>query len=176
MAKLTCCNCHTPYEGYKHKRSKNTFCSKSCAAQFNNTKYPKREKTKVCKTCSNKISSSATYCPECISKGKHLRGLPVTASRTIASMIRGRKDSNRYTDIRKHAQVQTKDRPKKCVICGYDKHAQTCHIKEIKEFPKTATLGEVNDPRNLVMLCMNHHWELDHGQLEHDIEDYRWQI
>ena len=50
-------------------------------------------------------------------------------------------------------------------MCGYDKHVECCHIKAVSDFPDTALLGEVNAPGNLVLLCRNCHWELDHGLL-----------
>ena len=56
-------------------------------------------------------------------------------------------------------------KPECCMICGYDKHFEVCHIKAISSFPKTATVGEINNIDNLVALCPNHHWELDHGNL-----------
>ena len=40
-----------------------------------------------------------------------------------------------------------------------------CHIKAIKDFDDNTTLGEVNDPKNIVVLCPNHHWEFDNDKL-----------
>jgi predicted restriction endonuclease len=56
-------------------------------------------------------------------------------------------------------------RERKCEFCGYPRHVECCHIREIADFPNEATLGEVNAVDNLVLLCPNHHWELDHGFL-----------
>lgn len=50
-----------------------------------------------------------------------------------------------------------------CAMCGYDKHFEICHIKSIADFSETALLSEINNIGNLIPLCPNHHWELDHG-------------
>lgn len=52
-----------------------------------------------------------------------------------------------------------------CAACGYKIHVELCHKKPISKFPKTATLGEINHPSNVVQLCPNHHWEFDNGLL-----------
>jgi hypothetical protein len=57
------------------------------------------------------------------------------------------------------------DKPKYCVNCGYDKHYEVCHIKQVKDFPDTASMAEIHALDNLIALCPNCHWELDHGML-----------
>jgi 5-methylcytosine-specific restriction endonuclease McrA len=54
----------------------------------------------------------------------------------------------------------------KCERCGYDKHVEVCHIKPISSFEVTTLLREVNSLENLIGLCPNCHWELDHGFLD----------
>jgi hypothetical protein len=56
-------------------------------------------------------------------------------------------------------------RPQICKACGYSEHINVCHIKDIKDFPTDALIGEINHIDNLVALCPNHHWEFDHGKL-----------
>ena len=53
-----------------------------------------------------------------------------------------------------------------CPICGYNYKNEVCHIKEVKDFPDDALIGEINHPDNLVSLCRTHHWELDHKILK----------
>jgi len=53
-----------------------------------------------------------------------------------------------------------------CQYCGYTFYTEVCHKKSISEFPMTATLLEVNDPRNLVELCPNHHKEQEAGAID----------
>jgi hypothetical protein len=38
--------------------------------------------------------------------------------------------------------------------------------KPVSKFAKNATLGQINSKKNLVPLCPNHHWDLDHGKLD----------
>lgn len=49
-----------------------------------------------------------------------------------------------------------------CEKCGYDKHIEVCHKRPIKEFDDTHTIKEINDINNLIGLCPNCHWEMDH--------------
>lgn len=56
-------------------------------------------------------------------------------------------------------------KPHICQECGYDKHINVCHIRDVSDFPMDALIGEINHLDNLVGLCPNHHWEFDHGQL-----------
>ena len=58
--------------------------------------------------------------------------------------------------------------PKKCIICGYDKHIEIAHIKAVSEFSDDTLISEINDINNLVPLCPNHHWEFDNGILSKD--------
>lgn len=50
------------------KKTKNNFCSRSCAAKYNNITKPKRSLKKTCKLCAEKISSDRTYCNKCWNK------------------------------------------------------------------------------------------------------------
>lgn len=52
-----------------------------------------------------------------------------------------------------------------CENCGYNKHTELCHIKDVTLFPLETTLGEINDIKNIVVLCPNCHWEFDNGRL-----------
>jgi recombinational DNA repair protein RecR len=62
-------------------------------------------------------------------------------------------------------EVQQKIK-KHCQFCDYKNHFHLCHIKDIFKFDKSTKLKVVNDPKNLIFLCPNHHWDLDHGKLE----------
>ena len=79
-----------------------------------------------------------------------------------------KKDST-HSKIRGHARrtvgVKSGD---PCVYCGYNAFVEVAHIKAIKDFPDTATLGEMNNRGNLLILCRNHHWEMDHSLLIYD--------
>jgi len=53
-----------------YSKRRNNFCSKSCATSFNNRIHAKRCQEGVCKACEIKISSSRTYCKDCVSTHK----------------------------------------------------------------------------------------------------------
>jgi predicted restriction endonuclease len=57
-------------------------------------------------------------------------------------------------------------KPKRCAVCGYDKHVEICHIKGIQDFDENDTISAVNNMNNLIALCANCHWELDNGLLK----------
>jgi predicted restriction endonuclease len=59
---------------------------------------------------------------------------------------------------------------KHCAVCGYGKFIEICHIRPIQDFPEDTPISVVNDLRNLIALCPNCHWELDHGLLTLDGE------
>ena len=170
---LKCTYCSKPFVRAKcDYLGGNCFCSRTCAAIYNNTIYIKRKRHtktyKKCKICGNDCYR-VDHCNDCIKKKLHYPGTLVTNERTIASMFKnGGVDANRYTYIRQHARKVTANRIKRCQKCRYSLHVETCHIKDIADFPLTATLGEVNHPDNLLLLCRNHHWELDHGYLKAD--------
>lgn len=166
--KVTCKQCKAVFEkriSYV-KRTKNNFCSKSCANTYSNLLSPKRKRSKKCKFCKSLVISNRSFCKKCINIGRHLRGGIRLDEKTIAECILGKKnDANKFSIIRKHAANKTKSWPRKCLICGYDKHVETCHKKPIRVFLQNTKLKEVNSPKNLTLLCPNHHWELDHELL-----------
>ena len=50
--------------------------------------------------------------------------------------------------------------------CGYAKHVEVAHRKDVSSFPDSALISEINDLTNLVGLCPLHHWEFDHQKLD----------
>lgn len=57
------------------------------------------------------------------------------------------------------------DRQQICQNCGYGLHVEICHIQAINSFPLETPVAVVNGLDNLMALCPNCHWELDHGML-----------
>lgn len=139
-----------------------TFCSLSCAASFNNRKFPKKKtaKPKSCKHCRVQIFGRRTTCDDC-------NPSCVDWSRLTLSELKVRAKYQHSARVRQVARniYRQSDRPKHCVICGYDKHYEVCHIKPIQEFSDITSIATINDLNNLVALCPNHHWEFDHGLL-----------
>jgi hypothetical protein len=144
------------------------FCSRSCAATYNNTKHPKRTLTKKCILCDNLIPSNLKYCKVCAENnydthgGPRKKGIQYTDELTIEHVVK-RTGSNRYDRVRAHAHRKYKDELNKpvCNACSYDKHVEICHKRPISDFPKTTTLKEVNSKENILFLCPNCHWEYD---------------
>lgn len=136
------------------------FCSRSCAARFNNqlSVAPKRQRKPTrCVECGNDFvtpqrSSARVYCPSCWSEKQK-------------KFLLSKKNSVTRRAIYAHARSSVSDRPRSCANCGYDKHVETCHIRPISDFPDDASIQQINDPENLIILCPNCHWELDNGHL-----------
>ncbi len=154
----SCENCGTPTPNPK-------FCGRSCAAKVNN-KVPKRKRVSssyTCGGCGAEIGYSRKYCP-----AEECQPNYVDWSRVTLREAQGKRRYQRNSRIRDLARKQylRSSGPKACVVCGYDVHFDVCHIRGISDFPELATVAEINDLRNLVALCKNHHWELDQGILK----------
>ncbi len=168
--------CSVQCKRYYHQHLKNNclfcskvtknpkFCSKSCAAKYNNTKFPKRQRKKYfCVDCGVEVKNRRKYCE------LHNPQKRDWSKITIKDMEdRSGKYANKYRSIRDHSRnIYIKsDKIKHCLNCNYDKHFDVCHIKDIQEFPKNTTIEIVNSLNNLVALCKNCHWEFDNDLLQ----------
>ena len=133
------------------------FCSRSCAAKFNNSKLKKLNK--LCLMCLLPTNRKvAKYC------SKTCKQLHTTGQRTKLSMTKIGHGPNTYDRIRSNARLLAKNfNFTKCVKCGYSSHIEVCHKKPIAKFPDNALIKEINAKENLMALCPNCHWEFDHG-------------
>lgn len=167
-----CLNCHKSVfrKLWQIEPSGRVFCSKSCAATYNNSHNKSRKfgpaKSKKCKYCDNIVGSKkSSVCPEC--RETH-PAVVLDISLTIQDIKQhhGFK-SNRFSRVRGHARRVLKKAGGlvKCLMCGYSKHVEACHIVPISKWAATTTISKVNSLNNLVGLCKNCHWELDHGIL-----------
>lgn len=133
------------------------FCSRSCAAKQNN-KIPKRKRRILyCKVCSKDTGDSRRqYCIPC---NPNVVDWDNVTYEDITSIRKYQKNSR----IRDLARVKYKrsGKPNSCYICDYSTHVEICHIKPISSYLPTSKISEINDIKNLVALCPNHHWELD---------------
>jgi len=158
---VKCKNCGKEHDKTQTEinRSKNHYCSRSCAAIYNN-KNPNRKtkkKTKKCKICTQLILSNRQKCPDCIKNSK-------PPDYTLKDVIyeKHHKSSafalvrSRARTIAKNANLNT------CSRCGYNKHVEIAHIKPISSFPLDSKFSEINHLDNLLPLCPNCHWEFDH--------------
>ena len=143
------------------KETKNPkYCSKSCSAKHTNVLFPKRKPTKICKTCLKVSSFKGYYC------SKECKPIPkLNINTTLQDLIyKEHHKSSAFAYIRENARKIGKNLGfKKCSKCNYDKHFEVCHINPISSFPLTTLISTINSSLNLIPLCPNCHWELDHN-------------
>lgn len=158
------------------------FCSRSCSNAFNNSISPKRiKKQRFCIDCNVtlKWKIKGYLCEKCVdgrlSSFQKVSKLPLDEIRmlTLFDIQKrfGEKSfgRNRNATVRYYANLLNptlRNDFGKCQFCGYNKHVELCHIKDISSFNDDATLEEINGEKNLLVLCPNHHWEFDSGLLE----------
>lgn len=140
------------------------FCSRSCAATYNNVRYPKRGRLPDfhCKVCGIKIYKHSTYCRKHANTNNKNDWSKITYGEAVS-----KRSYQAHSRIRDLARRTYKDSngPKKCCKCGYEKHFEVCHIKPINSFSSDTVISDINSLDNLVALCRNCHWEFDHGFL-----------
>lgn len=162
-----CLQCETPivpHAGEKiHETMRRKFCSRSCAASFNNSGAvapKKKARPRYCAECGVQVAANA---PEgtrilCDACGEDfLQRLPLL-----------RRDEAGSAGIRRHVRHVLADRPRVCAHCGYARHVEMIHLRPVDDFPPEATLSTIDDPANLTYLCPNHRWEYEHGVLALD--------
>ena len=90
------------------------------------------------------------------------------SSKTLEDLIIEKADtSNRYTKVRQDIRRRIKNiKDLSCENCGYPHHIEVCHIQPISTFNKKVKIKKINSPENLLALCRNCHWCLDHGYLK----------
>lgn len=113
------------------------FCNHSCAAKFNNRQSQKSSRRASTRDCGESKLMNRTL-GELKHSIKHWQG-----------------------QVRSNARI-IYNGPYVCKGCTYSKHVEICHIRAVADFPDSATIREVNFSDNLVALCRNCHWELDH--------------
>jgi hypothetical protein len=161
---LQCAEPILPHAGEKiHETMRRKFCSRSCAASYNNRSAvapKKKAQPRFCAQCGTRITSGVqdgprTLCPACTE---------ALVSR-LPSLLRREASS---ADIRRHMRLVLSDRPRRCQHCGYDTHVEAVHRRPIDDFSPDATLAEIDAPANLAYLCPNHRWEFEHGLISLD--------
>jgi len=176
VKEFNCKVCDKVFTGYIKQNPQ--FCGHSCSAKNSNKVSPKRHADDIlCKgKCGKNLGkywiNKREYCEECLvilnnRKSIVKKNLGDRTFEEYLSNYKFRDRANRYTAIRQNAK-KTMERSgikKCCKNCGYDKHAEVCHIKGISTFQKTCFISEINSLDNLVYLCPNCHWEYDHKML-----------
>ena len=129
------------------------FCSRSCAATYNNLQRPKKPHPQ-CELCGVKIDKRSKRCRKCCS---HLGDM--TLNEAIYSQHHR---SSAYALVRTRARTIAKKLGlDSCKFCGYNKHVEIAHIKGISTFTGDTLISVINGEDNLMALCPNCHWEFD---------------
>lgn len=168
------CNKKIEFKDNFSTTMKRKFCNQSCAAKYNS----KNREHSAYKT------GKMYYCPKC---GVELGVGPKFSRKRCCDSCnpnivdwdnitleetREKRNYQINSRIRELARVafERSGIEKKCVNCGYKKHVEICHIKGISEFNGQTPISEINDINNLISLCPNCHWELDHNILNFNVE------
>jgi hypothetical protein len=144
------------------------FCSRSCAATYNNKHHPKRSLESTCKRCQGPCTRQRTYCRKCWHALKSERAVKNWSTATLSEMRTAFSvNAGRFPYVRTLARKAYKasGQEMKCFVCGYDLHVDVAHLKAVNSFSDDTPVNVVNDLNNLRALCRNHHWEYDHGYL-----------
>lgn len=169
-----CATCNTavsrPYPSdFRDTKSGDIYCSHSCAGKAHHGQLtPLPAKTRSCYRCGKSFKAekghkSRKACPACYMIRETLSLLTIGQVEATNNSTERR---DRYGRIRLHCRsVHAELCSQPCAACSYDKHVELCHIRGISEWPKDTLVGVVNARENVVQLCPNHHWELDHGAL-----------
>lgn len=142
--------------------SNKRFCSIHCAGKY----YSKPRYCKNCKTIiGNNSYTVKRYCDIC--NKTHNKNIKDWSKITILDFFNKLPIFQANARIRELARMAYKraNLSRVCKNCGYSKFIEVCHIKPIASFEKTTTINIVNHITNLIGLCPNCHWELDHGLL-----------
>lgn len=142
-----------------HKQTKNPkFCSKSCSISYNNKNNPKRKLKNYCESCSTLILSNRKFCRKCNNRKD------ITLEEAIYSNLH---KASAFALVRGRARTVAKSLGMtQCVNCKYDTHVEIAHIVPIHTFPLNTKLSVINNPKNLISLCPNCHWEYDNKLLK----------
>ena len=138
------------------------FCSRSCAAKYNNTMFPKRKPEHKCIDCGKPITAGKKRCKEHYLEYVKTKN-PIDMTLSEAIYINHHR-SSAYALIRTRARSTAKKLNMTiCEHCGYDKHVEIAHKKSISSFDLSTMISVINDRDNLMALCPNCHWEYDHN-------------
>lgn len=161
---INCTNCTKSFEKKLGEMSEsgNNFCTKSCAATYNNKISPKRKlKEMRCKKCDKVLiresaKNRKNYCLECHPRFRDY-------SKITFIEVKNKMIFQKYSRIRELARSKylKNNTNHVCCKCGYSKHIEICHIQPIANHKDHDTIDYINRDENLIALCRNCHWELD---------------
>ena len=142
------------------------YCSRSCAAQHTNILYPKKKTKKKCIVCNDSVKSyrhSRCEKHHLEYQEQKYQNRTVGEYRNMLS-LKGKHPSWAHSHIRLFNRSWNKDLIQlPCAKCGYSKHVELCHIKDVASFSDDALLKDINSKENVIQLCRNCHWELNNN-------------
>lgn len=150
------------------KRGK--FCSKSCAATYNNTKAPKRKPEGSCKGCGCEISSQRVYCDSCFD-------MRVVNPSKYTEEEKRKLASNSVVKFRQRVKQELiQYKGGKCSKCGYNKCSDALEFHHIDPSQKDFSISgkslsfEVmkEEADKCILVCSNCHKEI-HAELRQDL-------
>ncbi len=146
----------------KHNTVNPKFCSRRCSVSSNNSQKPKRKLKRKCHVCETLVRSTRKFCGRCFTIGSKRYK---TMDDAVRRYIKNGKAAS-FTIVRSRARAKLKREGRTaCEVCGYNKFFEAAHRKALSSFPLETLIEIVNDSANIIALCPNHHWELDHGLL-----------
>ncbi len=127
------------------------------------------KKRRECPNCGRLIKYDSEFCKKCAGSNRSEKIKEKTLGEYKLKYYKTGKHSSWITsEIRAFARQWNKNLINSpCVICGYSLHTELHHIKPISEFDDLSTIGEINDESNLMVLCPNHHWEMDNNLIDY---------
>ena len=155
------------------------FCSRSCAASYNNKHSIKRKwHCKKCHLCKPKFTTRLCHdCYLAIHDSKKDLLYKTVGDLELYYASHNQHRQNIYTYIRERARNQYAKIFNKCIICGYNKHIEISHIIPISRFPPETLIEEINALSNIIPLCPNCHWEFDHNLIDNStMERVRFEL
>ncbi len=181
---MKCINCQV-------ENSNPKFCSKSCAASWNNKLKPKRLPEGSCKQCKNKISTKETFCSINCKEKHHAklhknkiccrcdkifpRTLEYFYTRGNGQFVSYCKDCYSVKTVerqRKFKQRHVDYKGGKCVICGYLKCNSSLTFHHLDPSEKEFELGQAKvfnfekakkELDKCILVCRNCHGEIHSG-------------
>lgn len=166
------CNDPIPYSRYGTAATMlKSFCNRSCSATYNDRVYHRRSPKVIrkCQGCGGDIvgvyrdrhnfrgSYYKPWHPECYKNRTELAN-----SRSISSI----NDKTLITCMSRNLMKKVYANSFYCWVCSYSTIVEVCHIKAVGSFSPDTSVGVVNAIDNLLLLCPNHHKELDRGMMK----------
>lgn len=153
-------NCEWCGKSFEPKMPNQKFCREKCRNSASQKRFHAQHKSN-CAKCGKEIRLGSTLCASCSRQSAR----KIFGNTTVGEIKEWVSYRHWFAnEIRRDARERV--HVKRCLVCGYDKHTEVCHIRQITDFPDTATIDEVNALSNLTVLCPNCHWELDKGLIQ----------